>query len=181
MIPILLSIALFASYQSNAELAKSHVQADRPALGRYYASLAALEMLPRAAALGEGHDVSWAYLANEPLRPILIERTPKWGRIVQFDIATGKMLWKAQLYASSAEPKGTMADILRRQSLGAVYKTGGRDQFDVVIDHHSDIAVYQLQPSTGTLIRSTFRFGEPEAIETYRAESSEALKRLGFP
>jgi len=181
MIPLILTMALSSIGQSNTELAVIHAQSDRPALSRYYASLAALKILPETRALSEGHSVSWAYLTNQSLQPILIEQTPTWGRIVRFDIAAGRMLWKAQLYASSAESKCTMAEMLRRQRLGAAYKTGDRDQFDALMDHRGDILLYQLQPPTGTLIRTTFKFGQPEATESFRAGSSEALRRLGFP
>jgi hypothetical protein len=74
-----------------------------------------------------------------------------------------------------------MAEMLRRSRLGAAYKTGDRDQFDAFMDHRGDILVYQLQLPTGTLIRRTFKLGQPEATESFRAASSEALRRLGFP
>lgn len=181
MIPLILTMALGFIGRSNAELALAHARSDRPPLSRYYASLAALEILPEARALGEGHSVSWAYLTDQSLQPILIEQMPTWGRIIRFDIVAGRMLWKAQLYPSSSESKCTMAEMLRRQRLGAAYKTGDRDQFDALMNHRGDILLYQLQPPTGTLIRTTFRLGQPEATESFRAGSSEALRRLGFP
>jgi hypothetical protein len=65
--------------------------------------------------------------------------------------------------------------------LGAAYKSGDRDQFDASMNHRGDILVYQMHPPVGILIRTTFRLGQPEATESFRAGSSEALRRLGLP
>ena len=180
MITQFVVLMLLTPTQGNAQLAVIYAQ-DNPPLSRYFASLAAMDLMPDVAPLGEGRSVAWAFFPGAPTKPILFERAPGWSRLVRFDVAERKVGWKAQLYACTAAKRGTLDEMLREAGMGVVYKSGDLSTFRTDCSNAAELVVYQHQAPVGILIRTVYRLGEQEHAKTFDVRSDHELRKLGFP
>ncbi|MGI8924045.1 MAG: hypothetical protein ACR2HJ_08420 [Fimbriimonadales bacterium] len=150
---------------------------------RYYASLAVLSQkeLSTLSLLGEGHEVTWLFFEDSPLRPIVLERIPNWSRLVMVDIEAQTILWKAQLYRSQTSVAGTIGAALKVEQLGAVFKSGDRSKFERAFGYQGRVLVYRHLAPIGVISKTVYEADGRQVPSTYLVSSSEKLRAIGFP